>query len=765
MLNPGTYLQGRYEILEKIGSGGMSVVYKAKCHTLNRLVAIKVLKEEFASDENFVSKFKMEAQAAARLSHPNIVNVYDVVDEENLHYIVMELIEGITLKNYIEKKELLDSKEAIGIAIQVAQGIAAAHEQHIIHRDIKPQNMIISKDGKVKVADFGIARAVSSQTVNSSAAVGSVHYISPEQARGGYCDERSDIYSFGITLYEMVTGRVPFEGDNTVAVALAHLEDPVVPPGDYNPQVYSGLEDIILKCTKKKPDRRYGSMEEVIHDLRRVLMDPECDIYQNEEIEEGGDPYQTRPISKDELSQIRDHHRRKSRETGADEAEKGTEGLETSDEENGSPDSLSKEDAEEFGDGTGDHRSRYHSSRKREFHKKIPSRKRDEDVSTQFERMIAAIGIIAAILVVIVVVFVFSRLTGLFWPGSGQDSQENQTEAVTQSASMEEIQVIPDEGETIMPNVLDLPRDMAESKLKEYDIVMKVTGEEYSENYSKGYVMRQDVDEGTAVEKWSTVGVTISKGSERVDVKALNLSGMDKKQAEEILKYKDLIPSAKEEANDTVPKGKVIRVGTEEAKAGDTVELFVSSGPKTVQGQVPKLTDGDAAAADALLKAAGLVSGTVTYEYDPSKPHGQVLSQSELPGTMLEPQSAVDYVVNDSAQASTEAAAAKTGEEEKYYVGSIDATCSLSNYIGPASQTSSVRILIRLKQKDPKDANTYVYTNLISPRLVVGSQDIPVVFSRIKGAYGVDSGIVEVVDVDNDDKVIQSWPVSFFPAG
>lgn len=765
MLNPGTYLQERYEILEKIGSGGMSVVYKAKCHTLNRLVAIKVLKEEFASDENFVSKFKMEAQAAARLSHPNIVNVYDVVDEENLHYIVMELIEGITLKSYIEKKELLDSKEAIGIAIQVAQGIAAAHEQHIIHRDIKPQNMIISKDGKVKVADFGIARAVSSQTVNSSAAVGSVYYISPEQARGGYCDERSDIYSFGITLYEMVTGRVPFEGDNTVAVALAHLEDPVVPPGDYNPQVYPGLEDIILKCTKKKPDRRYGSMEEVIHDLRRVLMDPECDIYQNEEIEEGGDPYQTRPISKDELSQIRDHHRRKSKETGADEAEKGTEGLETSDEENGSPDSLSKEDAEEFGDGTGDHRSRHHSSRKREFHKKIPSRKRDEDVSTQFERMIAAIGIIAAILVVIVVVFVFSRLTGLFWPGSGQDSQENQTEAVTQSASMEEIQVIPDEGGTIMPNVLDLPRDMAESKLKEYDIVMKVTGEEYSENYSKGYVMRQDVDEGTAVEKWSTVGVTISKGSERVDVKALNLSGMDKKQAEEILKDKDLIPSAKEEANDTVPKGKVIRVGTEEAKAGDTVELFVSSGPKTVQGQVPKLTDGDAAAADALLKAAGLVSGTVTYEYDPSKPHGQVLSQSELPGTMLEPQSAVDYVVNDSAQASTEAAAAKTGEEEKYYVGSIDATCSLSNYIGPASQTSSVRILIRLKQKDPKDANTYVYTNLISPRLVVGSQDIPVVFSRIKGAYGVDSGIVEVVDVDNDDKVIQSWPVSFFPAG
>lgn len=765
MLNPGTYLQERYEILEKIGSGGMSVVYKAKCHTLNRLVAIKVLKEEFASDENFVSKFKMEAQAAARLSHPNIVNVYDVVDEGNLHYIVMELIEGITLKSYIEKKDILDSKEAIGIAIQVAQGIAAAHEQHIIHRDIKPQNMIISKDGKVKVADFGIARAVSSQTVNSSAAVGSVHYISPEQARGGYCDERSDIYSFGITLYEMVTGRVPFEGDNTVAVALAHLEDPVVPPGEYNSKIYPGLEDIILKCTKKKPDRRYGSIEDVIHDLRRVLIDPECDIYKTGENEDEPDPYQTRPISKSELSQIRDHHRRKGWDTGTDEYENVTEGFEEAHEENGSGDIFTEEEEEGSAEGPGGRPGKYRPSHKREPHKKISSRKQDEDVSTQFERMIAAIGIVAAVLVVIVVIFVFSRLTGLFWPGSGQGSQQNQTESVAQTESMAEIQVTPDEGQTAMPNVLDLPQDMAESKLKEYDIVMKVTGEEYSENYAEGYVMRQDVDEGTAVEKWSTVGVTISKGSDRVDVKALNLSGMDRKQAEELLKEKDLISAVKEESHDTVPKGKVIRVGKDEAKAGDTVELFISSGPKTVQGQVPRLLENDAATADALLKAAGLVSGTVTYEYDPSRPQGQVLSQSVLPGTMLEPQSAVDYVVNDGSQASTEASAAKTGEDGRYYVGSIDATCSLSNYIGPASQTSSVRILIRLKQKDPDDANTYVYTNLISPRLVVGSQDIPVVFSRIKGVYGVDSGIVEVVDVDNDEKVIQSWPVSFFPAG
>ena len=214
-LRTGMYLQDRYEILEQVGAGGMSVVYKAKCHKLNRLVAIKILKEEFSSDSNFVGKFKMEAQAAARLSHPNIVNVYDVIDEGDLHYIVMELIDGVTLKTYIARKGKLEIKESIGIAIQVAQGIGAAHEQHIIHRDIKPQNMIISRDGKVKVADFGIARGVSTQTM-TSAAMGSVHYISPEQARGSYSDARSDIYSLGITMYEMVTGRLPYEGDNTV---------------------------------------------------------------------------------------------------------------------------------------------------------------------------------------------------------------------------------------------------------------------------------------------------------------------------------------------------------------------------------------------------------------------------------------------------------------------------------------------------------------------------------------------------------------------
>ena len=262
MVRIGMYLQDRYEILERIGSGGMSDVYKARCHKLNRLVAIKVLKDEFSSDSTFVGKFKLEAQAAARLSHPNIVSVYDVADEGSMHYIVMELIEGITLKSYIAKKGRLEVREAVGIAIQVAQGIAAAHAQNIVHRDIKPQNIIISRDGKVKVADFGIARAATTQTMTSSA-MGSVHYISPEQARGGYSDGRSDIYSLGVTIFEMVTGRLPFDGDNTVSIALAHLEEPITRPSVYNPAVPISLEHIILKCTEKKPEQRYATAEEL----------------------------------------------------------------------------------------------------------------------------------------------------------------------------------------------------------------------------------------------------------------------------------------------------------------------------------------------------------------------------------------------------------------------------------------------------------------------------------------------------------------------
>ena len=720
MLNPGTYLQNRYEILERIGSGGMSVVYKAQCHTLNRPVAIKVLKEEFAFDDNFVSKFKMEAQAAARLSHPNIVSVYDVVDEDVLHYIVMELIEGITLKNYIEKKGHLESKEAIGIAIQVGQGIAAAHEQHIIHRDIKPQNMIISRDGKVKVADFGIARAVSTQTMNATA-VGSVHYISPEQARGGYCDERSDIYSFGITMYEMVTGKVPFEGDNTVTVALA-LEEPVRRPSELVPDLSHALEQIILKCTQKRPDRRYSNVLDVIGDLRKALMNPDCDIY---DLEEGDELGKTRSISRGELINMQE-----SRKAGRE----------------------NERSEEELKDDVPKPVSREKGKRRRNGH--LSSRKNPEkDVSTQFERIITGIGIVAAILIVAVVLFVFSRLTGLFRAGTS----EKPTVTVSTEAATESVEVNITNNQTYVPSVLKMTEEKAREELEKAGLKMEVTGTDFSDNVAEGLVMSQVFDKDVVLEKGSVVGVTLSKGSDKVDLGELNLTVLTADNAAKLLEEKGLTVEIKEEFSNTAAAGAVLRFSPETAKVGESVTLFVSKGIQVVQGMVPELRGQNQTAADAMLAAAGLLPGDVTQEHSDTVAEGLIISQAVDAGTMLEPGAAVDYVVSGEPDLSQ-------AESDQYYVASIDQTCSLSNYIGPASQTSSVRVMVRLKQTMPNGEE--IYTPLIKERLVVGAQTIPVVIPRIRGAYGVDSGIVEVVDAGSANlTVIASYPVTFFPVG
>ena len=301
MIKIGMMLGDRYEILEKIGTGGMSDVYKAKCHKLNRFVAVKVLKQEFGENANFVSKFRIEAQAAAGLMHPNIVNVYDVGEENGIYYIVMELVEGITLKKYIEKKARLSVKEAISIAIQVSMGIEAAHNNHIIHRDIKPQNIIISKEGKVKVTDFGIAKAATSNTITSNV-MGSVHYTSPEQARGGYSDEKSDIYSLGVTMFEMLTGRVPFNGETTVAIAIKHIQEAMPSPREYVSEIPVSVEQIVFKCCQKSPDRRYQSMGELIVDLKRSLMTPDEDFVKVVDSDEEGS---TKVISDSDLAKIK----------------------------------------------------------------------------------------------------------------------------------------------------------------------------------------------------------------------------------------------------------------------------------------------------------------------------------------------------------------------------------------------------------------------------------------------------------------------------
>ena len=265
-------LAGRYELFERVGEGGMSVVYKAKDKLLNRFVAIKILKPEFINDHKFIDSFRRESQAAASLSHPNIVNIYDVGREGNIHYIVMELIQGKTLSDYIKEQGPMPYPKVIALSKQIAAALAFAHKNHIIHRDVKPHNVMITPNGTAKITDFGIAKAVNAATIvdNTEGIIGSVHYFSPEQARGGYVDEKSDIYSLGIVMYEMLTGRVPFDGDNPVNIALMHINGEMIPPSKLVEGVPPALEHIILKCTDKYPVNRFASADELIEALNNL---------------------------------------------------------------------------------------------------------------------------------------------------------------------------------------------------------------------------------------------------------------------------------------------------------------------------------------------------------------------------------------------------------------------------------------------------------------------------------------------------------------
>lgn len=272
----GRMLGNRYELIEKIGEGGMAYVYKAKCHLLNRMVAVKILRTEFVTDEEFIAKFELESQAAASLSHHNIVNIYDVGAESEMRYIVMELVEGKTLKQYIKDNGgFLSNDEIMKISLQIAKGLDHAHSNHIIHRDIKPHNIMIDNKGMVKVTDFGIARAITSSTIiNTTEMIGSVHYSSPEQARGGFVDERSDLYSFGILMYELATSRLPFEGDSPISVALKHLKETIVMPSTVNKELNKGIESVIVKSVQKDTGSRYQSAKELIDDIEKLINNP-----------------------------------------------------------------------------------------------------------------------------------------------------------------------------------------------------------------------------------------------------------------------------------------------------------------------------------------------------------------------------------------------------------------------------------------------------------------------------------------------------------
>ncbi len=581
MVRPGMLISDRYEIIEKVGSGGMADVYKAKCHRLNRFVAIKVLKAEYSEDENFVDKFRGEAQSAAGLSHPNIVNVYDVGDDDGLHYIVMELVEGITLKSFIERKGKLEVKEALGISIQIAQGMEAAHANHIIHRDIKPQNIIISREGKVKVTDFGIAKAATSNTITSNA-MGSVHYISPEQARGGYCDEKSDIYSLGITMYEMLTGRVPFTGDNTISVALLHIQGEATPLRDLEPSIPISIDMIVQKCMQKKPERRYTSVSELIKDLRRAITNPNDDFVKIPPMMINDSP--TIHISDDEINHIKSVT--KENPTVLHEED------ELLSEEQ--PDDEDYEDDDD-----------------------------EDDVDPKVEKMMVIGGAVAGIVLIGIIVFVVFKIFA-----GGNDKEELVLPSAEPSVTQEVVTPEPtvsEETKVVVPNVVGKTVEEAERLLKEADIQYAIE-KEYNSSYQEGYVFSVNPSAQTEITPSTKVTIQVSKGEKLVSM--IDVGDMPFEKAERDLQEKGFAVKKETMYSESVAEGNVVKtdptVGTE-VSAGTTVTVYVSLGRENVY--VPDLTNLTKEQAETKLQEAGLSLGKTTYMYSDNYKEGIIFEQ------------------------------------------------------------------------------------------------------------------------------------------
>ncbi|MDE6313271.1 MAG: Stk1 family PASTA domain-containing Ser/Thr kinase [Lachnospiraceae bacterium] len=627
MLKTGVVIGERYEIIEQIGTGGMSYVYKAKDHKLNRYVAVKVLKSEFSENKGFVSKFRVEAQAAAGLAHPNIVNVYDVGEDNGLHYIVMELVEGITLKEYIEKKARLSVKEAISIAIQVSMGIEAAHNNHIIHRDIKPQNIIISREGKVKVTDFGIARAATSNTITSNV-MGSVHYTSPEQARGGYSDEKSDIYSLGITMFEMLTGRVPFNGETTVSVAIKHIQDEMPSPRDYVPEIPASVEQIIFKCTQKSPDRRYDNMSLLIADLKESLINPEAAFVQINKVDEEA---ATKMIREDEIREIRRTTR---------------------------PAMVRENPEEEKG---------YVRRAERYVPEVEEEEEEDDELNPKMDKIVGILGIVAAAIICIVILVAVGKVLGVF--GSKTPASENNliptqnTEANLSAgaATPTKADVSDDENMVEVPNIIGMTEQEAKDALNEKGLGFSLNGTIASDVIEEGLIANQDVEAGTMVEKNTRILGVLSSGKASFNVK--DVTGKTEEEARRLLEEAELHVTTTESYDSSVGKGLVIsmdpKAGTPVAK-GDTISLVISKGSENAK--VPNLYKMTEDAAKLALEAVGLKLGMVEETYSNSVAAGLVISQSYDAGTELEPGKTVNIVLSKGEEPA----------EVKIYRGSVN---------------------------------------------------------------------------------------------
>jgi len=606
MVKEPIILGKRYEVLSKIGAGGMADVYKGKDLMLNRHIAIKVLKKEYKEDENFVRKFRSEAQAAAGLLNPNIVNVYDVGEDRGLYYMIMELVEGISLKEYIQRKGRLSHKETISIAIQMCTGLGAAHAAGIIHRDIKPHNIIISKEGKVKVTDFGIAKAISSNTISSNA-MGSVHYTSPEQARGGYSDAKSDIYSIGITLYEMVTGQVPFDGDSTVSVAIKHLQEEITPPSKIVRGIPYSLEQIILKCTQKNSERRYASTALLIQDLKRSLVNPEGDFVVIPPLRNAD----TVIITDEELDDIRHGY-------DYDDSDDNYEDKRYDNRYEDDYDDYEDDDYDDYDDDDYDD------------HRKKGKGKSSEEVNPGMKKIMKILTIVVAIIIAFILLFAVGKAVGIF---------KNGGEGIVAEEGEETVEV---------PNVVGYSEEDAQEMLRELGLGMKPVERVESDKYDKGIVCEQNIAEGTEVPVNTQIEVVISSKLIGEEIIMPDVSGYDEATAQKMLEDAGLENiDAKAEYSTEYDMGDVIRT-TPEANAKVTSEteiiMYVSKGSEKIA--VPDVEGDKVSSAEKELIDAGLVLEKTIYEYDDEVAKDRVVSQSITPGKKVDIGTKITIVVS-----------------------------------------------------------------------------------------------------------------------
>lgn len=600
IINIGTMIGNRYEVVEKVGTGGMADVYRAMDHRLNRYVAVKILKNEYSEDTKFVTKFRQEAQAVACLSHPNVVAVYDVGEEQGMHFIVMEFVEGITLKSYIEKKGKLSVREAVGIGIQIASGLEAAHNSHIIHRDIKPQNILISRDGTAKVTDFGIAKAASSNTITAGA-MGSVHYISPEQARGGFSDEKSDVYSLGVTMYEMLSGTLPFTGESAVAVALAHIQEEAVPLTAMDATIPKGISDIVAKCMQKKADFRYPTSADLIADLKMFLQDPEGEYGVVKPLYENTDTIFIKPT---DVNRIK----------AASQTTTGDSGMTAAEPED------KKAGEEDSG-----------------------------EVDPKLEKALIGGSIVVAIIIGIVIIYVIGKVFG-FWGGASGSTEATPTPEVTSSAaSATATPEASDSAQKVtVENVAGMITEEAKTALSQKGLSNVKVSEQQSDTVSAGKVISTDPEAGTEVEKDAEITLIVSSGTSTVQVPSVASMTVSKAKSTLAAEGFNAVEGSKV-YSDTVKAGLVAYSnpkGGAQASKGATITLYISKGPKRTTTTVPDLMGMTKAQAKEALTAKKLVLGSVSTAYSDNVSKNRVCVQSKAEGTEVKTGSTVDITLS-----------------------------------------------------------------------------------------------------------------------